>query len=67
VFSGVLSEVEVSGTLEKQDHLDNRAPERVEVTLKRERKSQDSYGQKKTYQEWEEFYAPILRARGPKW
>ena len=67
-FNGALGKSEVKGTLDKEDHLDNTAPERFEVTLKAETKpDEDSYWNEKTYREWDEFYAPIIRARGPKW
>jgi hypothetical protein len=66
-FKGVLSEGEVRGSLEKED-LDNTGPERLEVTLRSEANpSQASFWKKKTFEEWEQFYFPIIRARGPKW
>jgi hypothetical protein len=67
-FSGVLAKSEIRGVLEKEDHLDNTAPQRLEVTLKSEaRPNQDSFWKQKTFQEWEQFYFPIVQARGPKW
>ena len=65
VFKGTLRDTEVKGTLESQDHLSKGAPVRIEVTLKR--KSDPNADSHSTFQEWEEAYAPILRARGPKW
>ena len=67
-FEGVLSTTEIKGTLEQQDHLDNTVPVRLEVTLKAETKpGESSFWKDKYFQQWEEFYAPIIRARGPKW
>jgi hypothetical protein len=65
-FNGVLSESEVKGVFEKEDHLDNTPSVRLEVTLER-KPTKDSYWNEKTFQNWEEFFAPIVRARGPKW
>jgi hypothetical protein len=67
-FSGVLSKSEVMGTLVTEDHLDNTAPTQLELGLKAQTNpNQVSSWNQKTFQEWEQFYAPILRARGPKW
>jgi hypothetical protein len=67
-FDGVLSESEVKGIFEKEDHLDNTPSTRLEATLERKREpTTDSYWNQKTFREWEEFFAPIVRARGPKW
>ncbi len=67
-FDGNLSEQEIKGVLVQEDHLDNTPSVHLDVTLKRQRDAgDDSYWNQKTYNDWEEFYAPILRARGPKW
>jgi hypothetical protein len=67
-FDGVLSESEVKGIFEKEDNLDNTPSTRLEATLERKREpTTDSYWNQKTFREWEEFFAPIVRARGPKW
>lgn len=64
VFKGKLGDSDVTGTLERQDRLRNGVAERMEITLKRDRNSDWSHT---PFKEWEEFFAPILKARGPKW
>jgi hypothetical protein len=66
VFAGTLGDQEVRGSLEQQDHLTNRAAIKRNVLWKRT-KREDSFWAGKTVAEWQNFYAPILNARGPKW
>ena len=69
IFTGTLREGDVSGALEMQDRLDGGASTQTQVLLKRDNEqiSNTSFWAQKTFQEWEEYYAPIVRARGPKW
>ncbi len=64
MFNGTLSDQAVSGSLEKQDHLRNGAAVTRTVVWKRTKRNDSP---KRTLTEWQIFYAPILKARGPKW
>lgn len=64
VFNGTLSDQDISGSLQKQDHLRNGAAVTRTVVWKRTRRN-DSSG--RTLTEWQTFYATILETRGPKW
>ena len=67
LFTGTLSDQEVRGSVEQQDQLRNGIPSvKRNVVWKRE-KSDDPFWTGKTLQQWRDFYAPILKARGPKW
>ena len=65
VFRGTLRDAEIRGTLEKHDRLDNRPAITRNVVLTR--KPRNSFWDGKTLEEWRNFYAGILQARGPKW
>jgi hypothetical protein len=67
-FTGTLLAREVRGSLEKRDQSGDSAPVTRSVVWKRKPGDlQDSFWQGKTLEQWRDFYAPILRARGPKW
>jgi hypothetical protein len=65
VFRGTLRDAEVRGTLEKHDRLDNRPTTTREIVLIRTERN--PFWDGKTLEDWQEFHAEILRARGPKW
>jgi hypothetical protein len=67
VFAGILGEQDVRGSLDKHDRLGNNATVTRDVVWKRQSGIQESLWRGKTLAEWRDFYAPILRARGPKW
>ena len=64
MFKGSFSDQEVGGSLEKQDRLENTAPATRVVVWKRARRDGSP---NQTFADWQTFYAPILKARGPKW
>ena len=65
LFTGTLRATDLSGVLERQDHL-NGGSVTSHVTLKGSAHT-DPFWNEKTFKEWQAFYAPILRSRGPRW
>lgn len=65
VFRGTLRDAEVRGRLDKHDRLDNRPATTRDVVLTRT--ARNSFWDGKTLDDWRDFYAGILQARGPKW
>ena len=65
LFRGTLREPTIRGTLERQDHLENRPATTREIVLIRTERN--PYWDGKTLKDWQDFHAGILRARGPKW
>jgi hypothetical protein len=64
VFTGTLNDQDLSGSLEKQDHLRNGSVVTRTVVWRRTRRNDSS---SKTLTEWQTVYAATLKARGPKW
>ena len=65
VFRGTLGDTEIRGTLEKYDRLDNQPVTTRDVVLIRAKRT--AFWDGKTVKDWQDFYAGLLRARGPKW
>ena len=66
-FKGIMSDDRIEGTLErKSEDEPNRGGVKEKIALKG-RKGKDEFWDNMTYQEWKDFYAPIVKSRGPKW
>lgn len=66
VFTGIINDQDIRGVLEEQDHIYNVNPVKRDVVWKRTER-ENSFWTGKTLQEWSDYYAPILKFRGPKW
>ena len=67
LFSGKLENNQITGSLEHNIlNSEEQSPLTEELILEGGKET-DSYWKDKTYEEWEKFYEPILKSRGPQW
>lgn len=67
LFSGIMGTDRIEGSLEREVQMGNdRVVVKEDVILKG-RRGPDEFWDSKNYQEWKQFYAGILKRRGPKW
>ncbi len=66
-FNGKLKNHQIVGNLEhRMVNIEKHRPVTEEIILTGE-KEPDPFWKDKSYAEWEKFYEPILKYRGPKW
>ena len=67
LFRGTMETDRIEGTFEREVQMGTeRVAVKEEVILRGSRRS-DEFWDSKNYQEWKQFYAGILKSRGPKW
>jgi len=67
IFEGIMSGDRIEGTLERRSGDEpDRGGVKEKIVLKGQ-KGKNEFWDSMTYQEWEDFYTPIMKSRGPKW
>ena len=67
LFNGIMGDDRIEGSFEMKVQKENeRVAVKEDVILKGCR-GPDEFWDNKNYQEWKQFYAGILKSRGPKW